>query len=228
MPEESVSTITERKLQVIIADDQLIARLGLRLLIEHEFDMEVVLEAENGLVAFEAAQRLRPAVVIMDVIMPVMDGIEATRQIKQELSSVRVLMLTNQDRDDDVFAALAAGADGYCLKDTSPEGLANAIRAVNQGAAWLDPSIAKKVLSIVNSRTPAPSIKTSKFNLSARELEILELLVDGLSNQQMADRMYISLDTVKTHMKHIMEKLLVSDRTQAAVKALRDGLVSRD
>jgi DNA-binding NarL/FixJ family response regulator len=140
-------------------------------------------------------------------------------------------MLTTQDRDDDVFASLAAGADGYCLKDASVESLVAAIRAVSAGACWLDQGIAKRVLKASADRqsvkAPAEETKPDKFTLSSREHEVLELLVEGLSNQQMAARLFITHETVKTHMRHIMEKLVVSDRTQAAVKALREGLLSQ-
>ena len=214
----------------MIVEDQMLARIGLRAVVESFSDLEVVAEAENGQIAVELAQRLKPNAVVMDVEMPVMDGIEATKQIKQLVPESNVLILTSHDLDDDVFAALAAGADGYCLKDTSADSLAGAIRAVSSGATWLDQAIAKRVLKASLGMQLKAPIKTEKkndkFALSARQTEILELLVDGLSNQQMADRLFVSNETIKTHMRHIMEKLAVADRTQAAVKALREGLLS--
>jgi len=212
---------------VLIVEDQLIARIGLRMVIERFPDMKIVGEANNGQSATEKAQSINPSVVIMDVGMPVMDGIEATKQIKQLVPDARILILTSHDQDDDVFAALAAGADGYCLKDASADTLGSAIRGVNQGASWLDAAISKRVLNSAHKHSVAPARsnpKSSKNLLSARESEIIALLVEGLSNQKMAERLIISSETVKTHMRHIMEKLAVTDRTQAAVKALRDGL----
>ncbi len=224
-PKTEQSTIT-----VLIAEDQLITRLGLRMVIEGFADLKIVGEAVNGQSAVDLAKNLRPSVIVMDVGMPVIDGIEATKQIKELAPDTSVLILTSHDHDDDVFAALAAGANGYCLKDASKETLASAIRVVSHGASWLDPAIAKRVLRACTAQhssrpSSTPDQKSDKFALSTRENEVLELLVDGLSNQQMAERLFISNETVKTHMRHIMEKLAVSDRTQAAVKALREGLL---
>jgi NarL family two-component system response regulator LiaR len=218
------------KISVMIVEDQMLTRIGLRAVVESFADLTVVAEAENGQIAVEIAQSLKPNAIVMDVEMPIMDGIEATKQIKQLVPESNVLILTSHDLDDDVFAALAAGADGYCLKDASADALAGAIRAVSGGATWLDQAIAKRVLRAsvgTQSKTPVKTEKKNdKFALSARQTEILELLVEGLSNQQMADRLFVSNETIKTHMRHIMEKLAVADRTQAAVKALREGLLS--
>lgn len=214
-------------ISVLIVDDQLISRLGLQIIIEKESNLTIVGEAENGALAVEKSQELKPSVVVMDVGMPVMDGIEATKQIKAIDPGIFVLILTSHDRDEDIFAALAAGADGYCLKDANADVLISAIRAVGNGATWLDSVIAKRVLRSSSSEKPTASVeakKKDKFALSIREIEVLELLVEGLTNQQMAERLVLSSETVKTHMRHIMEKLAVSDRTQAAVKALREGL----
>lgn len=226
--------IEESKISVLIAEDQLTTRIGLTVIIGRFSDLVLVGESENGEIALQQVKDLRPNVVVMDVGMPVMDGIEATKKMKEVLPATKVLILTNHDHDDDVFGALASGADGYCLKDASPENLATAIRTVNQGAAWLDSAIAKRVLrasTVIPDKQqsrPMPAHsgkKRDKFALSDREHEVLELLVTGLSNQKMAEKLFISNETVKTHMRHIMEKLAVSDRTQAAVKALREGLL---
>jgi DNA-binding NarL/FixJ family response regulator len=218
------------KISVIIVEDQMLTRIGLRAVIESFPEFVVVAEAENGQLAVDQVQELKPRAVVMDVEMPVLDGIEATKRIKQLMPETHVLILTSHALDDDVFAALAAGADGYCLKDADADSLAGAIRAVSGGATWLDQAIAKRVLRAsvsTQARTPAKTEKRNeKFALSARQTEILELLVEGLSNQQMADRLCVSNETIKTHMRHIMEKLAVTDRTQAAVKALREGLLS--
>jgi two-component system, NarL family, response regulator LiaR len=211
---------------ILIVEDQLIARLGLRLILEQVGDFKIVGEAEDGHTAVTSALELAPSVVLMDIVLPGIDGIEATKQIKAGAPGVRVLMLTSHERDDDVFAALGAGADGYCLKTVSAEQLVLAIRAVADGVAWLDAGIARRVLqgSLKSTSAPSPAQK-SKFALSQRELEVLQLIVDGMSNQEIADRLVLSSETIKTHIRHIMEKLTVSDRTQAAVKALREGLI---
>jgi DNA-binding NarL/FixJ family response regulator len=161
----------------------------------------------------------------MDIGLPNISGIDAAREIKTKLPETRVIMLTSHERDEDVLAALAAGADGYCLKTIEMEQLATAINSVQSGAVWLDPAVARFVIQNCLGSAPAKSAKQTTFPLSDRELEVLALVVDGLSNQEIAKRLIVSETTVKTHMRHIMEKLAVTDRTQAAVKALRQGLV---
>jgi DNA-binding NarL/FixJ family response regulator len=157
-----------------------------------------------------------------------MNGIDATHEIKKAQPDIRIIMLTTHESDEDVFAALGAGADAYCLKTIETAELGAVLKTVSTGAAWLDPAIARRVLRSVQ---PAPTKSGNQSfglvtNLSPRELEVLGLVVEGLSNQQMAQRLVVSNDTIKSHMRHIMEKLLVSDRTQAAVKALKMGLIS--
>ena len=171
----------------------------------------------------------------MDIGLPLLDGIDATGRIKDEMPETRIIMLTPHDSDRDVFAALGAGADGYCLKEVSGSQLISAIRAVADGVAWRDPGVASRVLrvgrrithhSLLMSLAPrsfSPGIQAS--SLSQRELDVLRLVVEGLSNQEIAGRLILSVETIKTHMRHIMEKMAVSDRTQAAVKAMRRGLV---
>jgi DNA-binding NarL/FixJ family response regulator len=170
----------------------------------------------------------------MDIDLPVMDGIEATKQIKEQAPDVRVIMLTSHKRDQTIFAALSAGASGYCLKNISPHQLATVIKMVADGAVWLDPGIANRVLSAYTlpahqqlaAVTKAPvTTQKSTVSLSPRETEVLRLVADGLSNQKIAERLGLGLETVKTHMRHIMEKLAVSDRTEAAVKAMKQGIV---
>lgn len=219
-----------KTISIVIAEDHEITRVGLKLTLDQVAGLEVVGEAEDGLGAVAAVQRLNPQVVLMDIGLPLMDGIEATQKIKAEMPGVRVIMLTSHDSDQDVFAALAAGADGYCLKEISSSQLAMAIRTVADGAAWLDPGVASRVLRAcssagIQSAAPGPEGAAPASPLSQREIEVLRLVVEGLSNQQIADRLTLSVETVKTHMRHIMEKLAVSDRTQAAVKAMRQGLV---
>jgi DNA-binding NarL/FixJ family response regulator len=221
-------------IDIFIAEDYEITRVGLRLTLAHVADFNVVGEAEDGLTAVDMVVKLKPHVVLMDIGLPGLDGIDATHRIKEESPDTRIIILTSHDSDRDVFAALGAGADGYCLKEVSSVHLASAIRAVADGVAWLDPAVAKRVLqaSVTNAPKPvsindAKSAKPPATNspLSQRELDVLLLVVEGNSNQEIADKLILSVETVKTHMRHIMEKLCVSDRTQAAVKAMREGLV---
>ncbi|MBI2810687.1 MAG: response regulator transcription factor [Candidatus Melainabacteria bacterium] len=220
-----------QKINIFIAEDHEITRVGLRLTLERVPGFSVVGEAADGKMTVKKVIELKPQVVLMDIGLPVMDGIEATTKIKLEVPGTRVIMLTSHDSDRDIFAALGAGADGYCLKEVSGAQLVMAIRAVADGVAWLAPGVASRVLRACAAASPAPGGETSaKANalaspLSQRELEVLKLVVDGSSNQEIADKLILSVETVKTHMRHIMEKLAVSDRTQAAVKAMREGLV---
>lgn len=210
-------------ISVLVVDDHQITRKGLVLTLQQYDRFRIVGEAADGRAAIEKSLQVLPAVILMDIGMPILGGIEALTEIKRKLPETRVIVLTANDSDDSVFAALAAGADGYCLKNIGAEQLSIAIIAVQSGAAFLDPAIASRVLqSCVASK---PKSDKNTFFLSEREQEVLALLVDGLSNQQIAERLFISNDTVKTHMRHILEKLAVSDRTQAAVKAIRHGLI---
>lgn len=215
------------KIRILIVEDQEITRVGLRLTLENFQDFEVVGEAATGDAAVQESLRLAPDIVLMDIGLEGIDGIEAARRIKEQNASVKVMMFTAHETDDAVFAALAAGADGYALKTIPSAQLALAVRTLTQGAGWLDPSIANRVLRACASVLPQARKEQTidKFNLSPRELEVLNFVVEGMSNQEIADKLALSLDTIKTHMRHIMEKLCVSDRTQAAVKAMRQGLV---
>jgi DNA-binding NarL/FixJ family response regulator len=218
---------------VFIAEDHEITRVGLRLTLEQLSGFKVVGEANDGRLAVDNILSMKPEVVLMDIGLPTMDGIEVTKKVKELAPDCKVIMLTSHDSDRDVFAALAAGADGYCLKEVSGTQLAMAIRCVADGAAWLDPGVASRVLKAcaVGGNVPQAAVSMTKQQsgaqqtLSQRELDVLKLVVDGLSNQEIADKLVVSVETVKTHMRHIMEKMAVSDRTQAAVKAMREGLV---
>jgi DNA-binding NarL/FixJ family response regulator len=219
-------------INIFIAEDHEITRVGLKLTLEHIPGFKVVGEAEDGKGTVRKVAELKPNVVLMDIGLPLMDGIDATFKIKEEVPGTKVIMLTSHDNDKDIFAALGAGADGYCLKEVSGNQLVMAIRAVADGVAWLDPGIASRVLracvsgTAANASADAAAKNSANLSpLSQRELDVLRLVVDGLSNQEIADRLVLSVETVKTHMRHIMEKLAVSDRTQAAVKAMREGLV---
>jgi DNA-binding NarL/FixJ family response regulator len=219
--------------RVLIVEDHEFTRMGLKLSLEQISGLSIVGEAADGEDGLRKVRDLSPQVVLMDVEMPVMDGIESTRQIKEMSPATRVIMLTSHKSDQTIFAALSAGANGYCLKNIGPQQLSTVIRMVADGAAWLDPGIANRVLSAYanhDSHTiAAPKLaakqQKSSLSLSPRETEVLRLVADGLSNQRIAEKLGLGLETVKTHMRHIMEKLAVSDRTEAAVKAMKQGIM---
>ncbi len=246
---------SSREIRVLLVEDHQLTRIGLKTVLARTNDIKVIGEAENGQEAVEKVGELNPDVVLMDVGMPVMDGIEAVNKIRDQYPHVNSVMLTSHDNEQDILASLTAGASGYCLKDVEPERLYTAIRAVNRGDIWLDSTIASRVMKIQMSRQsapieqhpqqqqparplqqqianatpdkakPQPQLPPLPDALSPREMEVLSLLVDGLSNQEIADRLIISLATAKTHVRNILNKLAVDDRTQAAVHAMRRGLV---
>jgi DNA-binding NarL/FixJ family response regulator len=218
--------------KVFLVEDHELLRDGLRAALQKDGQFEVVGEAADGLTAVHQINRIDPDVVIMDIGLPGIDGIEATRQVREKRPGTKVIMLTSHDNDQEIFASLAAGANGYCLKDLGADRLKRAILSVSEGAAWLDPRIASKVLTVFArdaAREPATP-ESGKGDdlispLSLRETEVLKLMVDGLSNKEIADRLVIGVSTVRTHVEHILEKLAVSGRTEAAVKAMRRGLI---
>ncbi len=224
-----MADIDNPNLTVVIVEDQEITRVGLKVILEATFGLTIVGLAKDGEEAVAMVLEKLPSVTLMDIGLPILNGIEATRKIKSEDPTRRIIMLTSHDDDRHIFAALAAGADGYCLKEAPAQQLVLAIKAVNEGAAWLDPGIASRVLRAIanGGKEKEGCDKTSlpPSSLSTRELDVLRLVVDGRTNQEIAEKLVLSVETVKTHMRHIMEKLAVSDRTQAAVKAMRDGLV---
>jgi NarL family two-component system response regulator LiaR len=210
-------------MKVIICDDQAIVRDGLVMLIKLEPDIEIVGTAEDGAAAVEMVGDKRPDVVLMDLKMPIMNGVEATRQIRAKYPEVKILVLTTYADDEWVFDAIQAGASGYLLKDTPREELIKAVRGTVTGKTYVDPSIAGKVLEQVSSHQTQPaSLITSK--LTEREIEVLRLIARGLSNADIADRLFLSDCTVRNHVSSILAKLGVSDRTQAAVIAIQHGL----
>ncbi len=215
-------------LSVLIVDDQALVRAGFRMILEAEDDIEVVGEAANGQDAVAEAVRLRPDVVLMDVRMPDVDGIEATRRLLgQDRAGTRVVMLTTFDMDEYVYDALRAGASGFLLKDVPPEQLVDGIRAVAGGDALLAPSVTRRVIEEFVRRPPA-SVRTlppQLAELTPRELEVLMLLARGLSNAEIATELYLSETTVKTHVAHVLMKLALRDRVQAVVLAYESGLV---
>jgi DNA-binding NarL/FixJ family response regulator len=213
--------------RVLVADDQSMVRAGFRMLLAGEPDIEVVAEASNGLEAAEKAARFHPAVVLMDIRMPELDGLEATRRIVAADASARVLILTTFDLDEYVYEALRAGASGFVLKDDPPEQLIAAIRTVAAGDALLSPSITRRVIKEF-ARIPRPAPPKELGDLSERELEVFRLIARGLSNAEIAQELFISETTVKTHVTHILSKLGLRDRVQAVVLAYQTGLFDAD
>jgi len=216
------------KTKILLIEDHVMTRLGTAMVLENETGYELVAQAGDGAEGVTLAQKHLPDVILMDIGLPKIDGIEATRKIKEAGLPSGVLMFTSRDNNEDVFAALKAGADGYIMKGSSPDTLINAINAVAQRAGWLDPQIARLVLSTVQE-TDAPQEddgkSKNKYGLTKRELEVLALIVEGLSNPEISERLVVSLATTKAHVHSILQKLYLSDRTKAAVRALKEGLV---
>jgi DNA-binding NarL/FixJ family response regulator len=210
-------------IRVLVADDQSMVRAGFRMLLAGERDIEVVAEASNGLEAVDKAGRFRPSVVLMDIRMPELDGLEATRRIVAGDGATRVLILTTFDLDEYVYEALRAGASGFVLKDDPPEQLLAAIRIVAGGEALLSPAITKRVIEKF-TRIAHPEPPAALAELTERELEVFRLIARGLSNAEIAQELYISDTTVKTHITHILQKLNLRDRVQAVVLAHETGL----
>lgn len=213
----------ERSIQVFIADDHLIVREGIKALLNTEADIEVIGDTGDGKSAVDEVARLKPDVVLMDLIMPGMDGIEAIGHIKKNQPDARILVLTSFATDDMVFPSLQAGALGFLLKDSPPEMLVDGIRQVHSGESWLHPKVARKVLQEL---TKTNEEKTAGSDLTNRELDVLRLLAQGFSNQEIADQLVLSEATVRTHVSHILKKLHLASRTQAALYALRKGLAN--
>ena len=209
-------------IRVLVADDQSMVRAGFRLLLSGEDDIDVVAEACNGAEAVAKAARFAPGVVLMDIRMPELDGLEATRRILARDDSARVLILTTFDLDEYVYEALRAGASGFVLKDEPPEQLISAIRIVAGGEALLSPAITKRVIGAF-TRMPRPAPPKELDDLSARERDVFRLIALGLSNAQIGQELFIGETTVKTHVTHILSKLGLHDRVQAVVLAYQSG-----
>jgi len=212
-------------IKILIVDDQMIVRKGIRALLSTEPDFQVIGEAENGREAIAETERLNPDVIVMDLVMPELDGIEATRQIVAHHPEVRILVLTSFATDDKVFPAIKAGALGYLLKDSTPEALVQAIHQVHRGESSLHPTIARKLLQEL---ARPPKRPPTSEPLTEREVVVLRLIAQGLSNQEIALDLVISEATVRTHVSNILGKLHLASRTQAALYALREGLASLD
>jgi DNA-binding NarL/FixJ family response regulator len=216
-------------IRVLVADDQSMVRAGFRMLLSGEEDIEVVAEASNGLEAVEKAARFQPTVVLMDIRMPELDGLEAARRILATTGddAPKILMLTTFDLDEYVYEALRAGASGFLLKDTPPEQLVAAIHVIAQGEALLSPSITRRVISeFVKGTGPKPQAQFPRLaDLTARELEVMKAIARGLSNAEIAKELFVSETTVKTHVARILMKLGLRDRVQAVVLAYEAGVV---
>jgi DNA-binding NarL/FixJ family response regulator len=215
-------------IRVLLADDQALFREGLDTLLSVHTDIEVVGQASNGQEAIDLAVKLRPDVILMDMQMPILNGVGATRRLKKSLPECRVIVLTTFTDNETIFDALRAGAVGYLLKDVGSAQLADSVRATARGESILDPSVAAKVVqefSRVSSMVPASSSEVLPEPLSEREIELLGLVASGLSNKEIAEALFIAEGTVKNHITHILGKMEVRDRTQAALKAKELGLI---
>ena len=211
-------------IRVLLADDQALVRAGFRMILKAEPGIEVVGEAGDGAEAVARARELVPDVVLMDIRMPILDGIEATRQVVRDDTSPRVLVLTTFDLDEYVYGALRAGASGFLLKDAPEEQLVSAIRVIATGGSLFAPSVTRRLIEEFSRRT-APAPPPQLDELTARELEVLRLVARGLTNGEIAAALVVSEHTVKTHVAHLLRKLGLRDRTQAVVAAYESGLV---
>lgn len=213
-------------IRVLVADDQQLVRAGFRMIIDAEADMQVVAEASDGAEAVELTRSVRPHVVLMDVRMPHLDGIEATRRLCSPVagSSPRVVILTTYDLDEYVYDALAAGASGFLLKDVPPEDLVKAIRVTAAGEAMLAPSVTRRLIAEFSRQRPTDPLYLDLGDLTEREVDVLRLLAKGMSNAEIAGTLYLGESTVKTHVGHILDKLALRDRVQAAIFAYETGL----
>src|SRR5579864_3198954 len=224
----SDQTAEDEVIRVLIADDQALFRRGLYVVLGTEENIEVVAEAEDGEQAITKAEEMAPDVVLMDVRMPRVNGIEAAQRIRELLPSTKILMLTVSDEEDDLYEAIKAGANGYLLKEISVEEVATAIRSVVQGQSLISPSMASKLLNEFNSLARQAAEKKEQLPapvLTARELEVLKLVARGMSNRDVADQLYISENTVKNHVRNILEKLHLHSRMEAVMYAVRKRLL---
>lgn len=219
-------------INVLLVEDHELYRMGLSMLLSKADDITLLAEAADGIEGIKKARELSPDVILMDIGLPNIDGIEATQRIKDFNPEIKVLMFTSRDSENDVFAAFQAGADGYVMKGATPEQTISAIKAVSEGIGWIDPAIAKMVFSNIqrpavkiNVSAPIQKSSNNSYGLTERELDVLEAMVEGLSNPEIADKLVITRATVKAHVHSILQKLCVSSRTQATVTAMKEGLV---
>lgn len=221
-------------INVLLVEDHELYRMGLSMLLEKADGINLVAEASDGLEGVRKAREFSPNVILMDIGLPNMDGIEATQRIKDFLPDTKILIFTSRDSEHDVFESFKAGADGYIMKGASPEQTISAIKAVNEGIGWIDSAIAKMVfsrlqgVSIIKSSSSIINIENkgkNSYGLTERELDVLSLMVDGLTNPQIADKLVITKATAKAHVHSILQKLCAASRTQATVLAMKEGLV---
>jgi len=217
--------IDEQRIRVLIVDDHAVVRRGLQALIDSEPGMEVIGEAADGVEAMVKVRTLKPDVILMDLVMPRKDGLETIVEIKDEVPDARILVLTSFAEDDKVFPAIKSGALGYLLKDSSPHELLHAIRDVYAGESSLHPTIARRLIHEISQPSDLPP---SADPLTDREVEVIRLVAQGLSNEEIGERLFIASRTVRTHVSNILGKLHLANRTQAAVYALRKGIASLD
>ena len=213
-------------IKVLLVDDQAMVRAGIHMILEAENDIRVIGEAEDGAKAVAAAHKLKPDVVLMDIQMPLMNGLEATRQITQTPGNTcRILILTTFERDDYVFEALRAGASGFILKNAPPEDLIAAVRVVAEGNALLAPSVTRRIIKEFAQRTPRVDLKAGLSSLTEREIEVMRLIAKGKTNAEIAAELFVGETTVKTHISNLFAKLDLRDRVQAVVYAYESGLI---
>jgi DNA-binding NarL/FixJ family response regulator len=210
-----------KPLRVLIIEDDPLIQIGLQQCLEQEYQFEIVGAETDGYLGVETALQLKPDIVIMDIGLPKLDGIEATRQIKATLPETKIVMLTSHKTETEMLASLSSGADAFCIKGSSVNSLLTAIAAAIEGGIYLDPQIARQVIQSLKPNTAVDR----NIRLSDQELEVLKLIVEGQSNSEISANLYISLSTVKTHVRSIMNKLAVDDRVCLAVAALRSGLI---
>ena len=216
------------KIKVLLVEDHAMVRMGLEVCLSQSDKVELVGEADDGLKGMDMAKRLQPDVILMDIGLPYVDGIEATKKLKDYELKSKILIFTSRDNEEDIFASFSAGADGYIMKGASKDQTINAICAVNDGVAWLDPNIAKLVLGSIQKTTSpeeGKSMAKDVYDLTERELDVLELIVEGLTNPEIADRLVIARSTAKTHVHNILQKLGIADRTKVAVFAVQNKMV---
>jgi DNA-binding NarL/FixJ family response regulator len=228
---------TNKQLRLLLAEDHEWARVGLSMSIEAKSSYKIVAEAENGQLALDFVREFQPDVVLLDIEMPVMDGLTAAKIIREEFPDIKVVMLTSHADENNIAAALACGANAYCMKDIKIERLVQVLEMVAEGATWYDPGINKALMQLLMEKVSPSDIETQKSSLeerivtkqlsglTERELDVLELIVHGKSNKDIADTLNITIHTVKIHVGNIIQKMGVEDRTQAAIKALQQRLV---
>ena len=219
-------------INVLLVEDHELYRMGLSMVLEKTEGIHLVSEASDGLDGIKKAREYSPDIILMDIGLPNMDGIESTARIKEFLPEAKIIMLTSRNSEQDVLSAFAAGADGYVMKGATPEQTITAIKAVNEGVGWIDSAIAKIVFSNLGKTSAGeqnmssnPSESKNKYGLTDRELDVLELMVDGLTNPQIAEKLIITRATAKAHVHSILQKLCAASRTQATVKAMKEGLL---